>query len=138
MAKHKVARKAVAESASVRDEGRFAAPAICRLQFLPIAMREWEKLDGSVQLQFSKALEKRLVNPRIPQAALASMPDCYKIKLRSIGYRLVYRVDDDALILLAIAVGRRDKNAVYDAASGRLNSLIQAAMKSSVNPTKRR
>jgi hypothetical protein len=34
----------------------------------------------------SEALEE----PRIPKAALAGMPDCYKIKLRDLGYRLEY------------------------------------------------
>jgi mRNA interferase RelE/StbE len=90
------------------------------LQFLPSAKAEWDALDGSVRQQFAKALLKRLDNPRVPAAALSSMPDCYKIKLRTVGYRLVYRVHDDALILLTIAVGKRDKNAVYDAAKLRL------------------
>ncbi|WP_321161232.1 type II toxin-antitoxin system RelE family toxin [Verminephrobacter eiseniae] len=50
------------------------------------------------------------------------MPDCYKIKLRSTGLRLVYRVHDDSLVLLTIAVGTRDKSAVYDAARLRLTA----------------
>jgi mRNA interferase RelE/StbE len=94
-----------------------------RLQFLPSAKAEWDKLDGSVQLQFTKVFAKRLDNPRVPKAALLNMSDCYKIKLRGVGYRLVYQVHDNALVLLAIAVGKRDKNAVYDAASGRLKTL---------------
>ena len=49
------------------------------------------------------------------------MPDCYKIKLRSSGFRLVYQVRDAALVLLVIAVGKRDKSGVYDAAQGRLD-----------------
>jgi mRNA-degrading endonuclease RelE of RelBE toxin-antitoxin system len=44
---------------------------------------------------FKKKLEERLANPRVPSAALHRMPDCYKIKLRTSGYRLVYRVEDD-------------------------------------------
>lgn len=46
-------------------------------------------------------------------------PDRYKIKLRSIGYRLVYEVQDGRLVVLVVAVGKRDKNAVYRAAEGR-------------------
>lgn len=90
------------------------------LQFLPAAKAEWDALDGGVRQQFAKALLKRLDNPRVPAAALSGMPDCYKIKLRTAGYRLVYRVNDGALILLTIAVGKRDKNAVYDVAKLRL------------------
>ncbi|MDD2883226.1 MAG: type II toxin-antitoxin system RelE/ParE family toxin [Rhodoferax sp.] len=91
-----------------------------RLRFLSQAKEEWDKLDGSVKTQFAKVLLRRLDVPRVPAAALTSMPDCYKIKLRSTGFRLVYQVQDDALVLLTIAVGKRDKSAVYDAAKKRL------------------
>ncbi len=80
-----------------------------RLQFLPQAKLEWDRLDGSIRSQFAKVLLRRLENPRVPAAALTSMSDCYKIKLRSAGFRLVYRVQDTELILLTIAVGKRDK-----------------------------
>ena len=93
-----------------------------RLQFLTAAKAEWEKLDGTVQLQFIKVLAKRLEVPRVPKAALAGMADCYKIKLRTVGYRLVYQVRDDSLVLLTVAVGKRDRNAVYTVAMARLPS----------------
>ncbi len=92
-----------------------------RLQFLPQAKLEWDRLDGSIRSQFAKVLLRRLENPRVPAAALTSMSDCYKIKLRSAGFRLVYRVQDTELILLTIAVGKRDKSAVYVAAQLRLS-----------------
>jgi mRNA interferase RelE/StbE len=46
--------------------------------------------------------------------------DCYKIKLRRMGFRLVYRVDDDVVYVTVIAVGKRDKLAVYGAVKNRL------------------
>lgn len=50
----------------------------------------------------------------------ASRPcDRYKIKLRSVGYRLVYEVRDEMLVVLVIAVGRRDHNEVYRKADRR-------------------
>ena len=91
-----------------------------RLQFLAAAQAEWDKLDGSVQLQFTKVLANRLTHPRLPKAALAGMPDCYKIKLRATGYRLVYQVRDQTLVLLTVAVGKRERNAVYEVALARL------------------
>ena len=91
-----------------------------RLQFLPQAKDEWDKLDAAIRTQFAKVLLRRLESPRVPAAALTSMPDCYNIKLRSTGFRLVYQVQDDKLVLLTIAVGKRDKSAVYDAAKQRL------------------
>lgn len=98
------------------------APSAYRLQFLPLAKQEWDKLDGSVRAQFAKVLLRRLDVPRVPAAALTSMPDCYKIKLRGTGFRLVYQVQDDVLVLLTVAVGKRDKSAVYKAAKLRLSS----------------
>ena len=93
-----------------------------RLQFLPEAKAEWDKLDGSIRQQFAKVLLRRLDNPRVPAAALTAMPDCYKIKLRSAGFRLVYQVMDDKLLLLTIVVGKRDKSAVYDLAKLRMTA----------------
>jgi len=57
--------------------------------------------------------------PRIPQARLSGQQDRYKIKLRSVGYRLVYEVRDNELIVVVVAVGKRERNAVYKAAAGR-------------------
>jgi mRNA interferase RelE/StbE len=97
---------------------------VYRLQFLAAAKTERDKLDGSVQLQFTKVLAKRLEAPRVPKAALAGMADCYKIKLRTVGYRLVYQVRDESLVLLTVAVGKRDRNAVYNVAMARLPAVV--------------
>ncbi|MDK4573933.1 type II toxin-antitoxin system RelE family toxin [Kingella kingae] len=91
-----------------------------KLRFVVEAEDEWRKLDNSIKQQFKSALAKRLENPRIPSAALHNMPDCYKIKLRKIGYRLVYRVDDNVITVTVIAIGKRDKSVVYDVANSRL------------------
>ncbi|MDK9702599.1 MAG: type II toxin-antitoxin system RelE/ParE family toxin [Sulfuritalea sp.] len=89
------------------------------LEFLEEALAEWKRLDGSIREQFKKKLAERLIEPRIPSAKLSGHPDRYKIKLRSIGYRLVYEVRDKQLIVLVVAVGKRDRNAVYKAAEKR-------------------
>jgi mRNA interferase RelE/StbE len=91
-----------------------------KLRFHELAWAEWQKLDGSVKAPIKKKLLERLQEPRLPSAALSNMPDCYKIKLRQAGYRLVYRVDDDTVFVTDIAVGKRDKNWVYDTAMTRL------------------
>jgi mRNA interferase RelE/StbE len=93
---------------------------IYKLRFHELALVEWHKLDGSVRVTLKKKLAERLENPRVPAAALSGMPDCYKIKLKSVGYRLVYRVEEDVLYVTVIAVGRRDKKRVYDAAQQRM------------------
>ena len=91
-----------------------------KLRSQEAAWAEWQKLDASVREPFKKKLAERLLVPRVPSAALHGMPDCYKIKLNTIGYRLVYRVEDDVLIVTVIAVGKRERSRVYLAAKSRL------------------
>jgi mRNA interferase RelE/StbE len=87
-----------------------------KLRFHELAWAEWQKLDGSIKAPIKKKLLERLQQPRLPSAALSNMPDCYKIKLRQAGYRLVYGVDDDTVFVTVIALGKGDKNLVYDKA----------------------
>lgn len=89
-----------------------------RLIFKAKARKEWNKLDSSVRAQFQKKLRERLSHPRVVAARLTDLPDCYKIKLRKVGYRLIYRVDDDRIVVIVIAVGKRERNAAYDVAAG--------------------
>ena len=91
-----------------------------RLRFHELALAEWRRLDAGLREQLKKKLAERLEHPRIPSAALSGMPDCYKIKLRSAGYRLIYRVDDTVVFVTVIAVGRRDKQKVYEVAQSHL------------------
>jgi len=94
-----------------------------KLLFDEEALDEWKKLDGSVKEQFKKVLLKRLENPRVESAKLSDMKDCYKIKLRTTGYRLVYQVEDKIVVITVISVGRRDKSVVYEKAVSRLKRL---------------
>lgn len=91
------------------------------LEFNAQAFKEWEKLDSTIRLQFAKKLKERLVNPKVESDKLRNMPNCYKIKLRSAGYRLVYDVIDHLLVVTVIAVGKRDRSKVYGSASNRLS-----------------
>ena len=50
---------------------------------------------------------------------------CYKIKLRKQGYRLVYQVEDDVLVVLVLAIDRREDLFVYHAALDRLLEKVQ-------------
>lgn len=92
-----------------------------RLKFLPEALGEWNALDGSVKEVLRKALKKRLQQPHTPGAQLhGDLRNCYKIKLRKQGYRLVYSVEDDALVVLVLAVDKREDMAAYRSAVERL------------------
>jgi mRNA interferase RelE/StbE len=89
------------------------------LAFRDEALKEWHRLDHAIREQFKKKLAERLVQPRVPSAKLSGHKDRYKIKLLSAGYRLVYEVRDLELIVIVVAVGRRDRSAVYKAAAKR-------------------
>mgnify|MGYP000669007735 CR=1 FL=1 len=91
-----------------------------RLVFKQDAKKEWDKLDSAIKLKFKKKLIERLVNPRIESSRLSGMQDCYKIKLRSAGFRLVYQVRDSELLVSVVAIGKRDRNQVYKIAIKRV------------------
>ena len=73
------------------------------LEFVESALREWRKLSPGIREQLKKKLAERLTHPHVPSARLHGMPDCYKIKLRASGYRLVYQVQDKALVVTVVA-----------------------------------
>ena len=91
-----------------------------KLRFHELALTEWNKLDGSIKSQFKKKLTERLEQPLVQSSALSGMKDCYKIKLRQLGYRMVYRVDDYIVSVTVIAIGKRDKEKVYQDADKRI------------------
>ena len=93
---------------------------IYELEFDVDALKEWRKLDGSIQSLFKKQLAKRLQEPHIPSARLrGDLQNTYKIKLKDAGYRLVYEVAEQRLVVVVVAVGRRDHDGVYRHATQR-------------------
>lgn len=90
------------------------------LEFITMAKKEWNSLDNTISKQFKKKLIERLEEPKVESAKLNGMDDCYKIKLRSAGYRLVYQVQDEELIVLVVSVGKRERNHVYKQAIKRI------------------
>lgn len=94
------------------------------LAFMPEALAEWHALDGSVKATLKKSLAKRLVQPHQPGSRLnGELGQCYKIKLLKHGYRLVYTVEEEMLVVLVIAIDRRADNDVYRSALRRFMNL---------------
>ena len=91
-----------------------------KLRFKEQALQEWHNLDNTIREQFAKKLHTLKDNPRLESARLSGMKDCYKIKLRKAGFRLVYDVRDQELVILVVAIGKRERNAVYKTAAKRL------------------
>lgn len=90
------------------------------LEFIAKSFKEWNKLGSTIKKQFKKKLVERLELPRVESDRLSGMTDCYKIKLRQVGYRLVYQVKDEKLVVLVLAVGKRERNSVYKSAINRI------------------
>ncbi|WP_035384027.1 type II toxin-antitoxin system RelE/ParE family toxin [Ferriphaselus sp. R-1] len=75
----------------------------------PEAEKEWAKLDGSVKRRFKEKLAKeRLQQPRIAKDALRELPDCYKIKIATPQFRLIYYVNDTQHLVTILSVASRD------------------------------
>lgn len=90
-----------------------------KLLFHVNAEKEWRKLGETVRAQFSKKLAERLQQPHVPASRLSGDKDRYKIKLRKSGYRLVYQVRDTEILVLVLAVGKRERGDVYRKAERR-------------------
>ena len=92
-----------------------------KLKFLPTALKEWKKLDNTIQVKFKKKLKDRLKSPHLRSSKLSGFKNHYKIKLRASGYRLVYEVINEEIYVLVIAIGKREKKLVYKKARNRKN-----------------
>ncbi|QKZ02596.1 type II toxin-antitoxin system RelE family toxin [Pseudomonas eucalypticola] len=90
------------------------------LEFDARALKEWQKLGDTVRQQLKKKLATVLVNPRIEANRLHALRDCYKIKMRSSGYRLVYQVIDHEVVVFVVSVDKRERELVYRKAAERL------------------
>jgi mRNA interferase RelE/StbE len=77
------------------------------LVFHPEALRDWQKLSTGIREQFKNKLAERLIEPRTPASKLRGSTNRYKIKLRS------------QVLVLVVAVGKRERNAVYRQADQR-------------------
>ena len=87
---------------------------IYKLIFTKKSQKDWDKLNSTVKEQFKKKLKQRLENPKVEKDKLSGYENVYKIKLRSVGYRLAYEVKDKEIIVLALSVGKRENNKVYE------------------------
>lgn len=90
-----------------------------KLTFHPKALKEWKSLDTAISEQFKKKLAERLITPKIPKDKLSGFDDVYKIKLRTAGFRLAYKVEDESITILVLAVGKRENNKIYNLLHGR-------------------
>lgn len=90
------------------------------LEFHPKALKEWKGLNQSIKVQLHKKLKQRLQNPKVTKDKLSGFENVYKIKLRTVGYRLAYEVKEKEIVVYVVSVGKRENNKVYEALKDRI------------------
>ena len=90
------------------------------LEFDRRALKEWRKLGDTVRQQFKKKLALILEEPHVEANRLQGLSNCYKIKLRASGYRLIYQVIDHEVIVWVVAIGKRERCEAYQKVRHRL------------------
>lgn len=99
------------------------------IDFLPEARKEMKNLAGNQQIQVQKALLKVQQNP-IPaneggygkplgKTKDTDLTGLSKIKLRSSGLRIVYKLIQTESSMLVVVVGAREDSEVYEIAEKR-------------------
>jgi len=99
-----------------------------KLHFIKKSKKEWDKLNSTIREQFKKKLAKRLEEPIVLNDKLSGFENVYKIKLRSSGFRLAYEVKEDKIIVVVLAVGKRENSDIYNSLSGRLDYEVKNRM----------
>lgn len=84
-----------------------------KVAFRPRAAKAFRNLATIEQRQISKKLKERCLNPRVPADRVREIPGGYRLKLRSAGIRLIYLVRDTELVILVLAIGRREREEAY-------------------------
>jgi len=84
-----------------------------RLEIKTDVLRQIDALPGRYRQRVRRTIAELTMNPR-PHLAqpLRTFPDRYRIRLDD--YRIVYRIEDDLLIVEIVKVGRKHGPAFYD------------------------
>lgn len=101
-----------------------------KLQFLPEATKDFKSLAGNQQTMVAKAIKKVLENP-LPAAEGGygkplgnkggnNLTGLLKIKLKSAGIRVVYKLVRTETEMLVVVIGARADEEVYDTAQHRV------------------
>ena len=77
-----------------------------RVEVAPAALRQLRKLDPPARRRVQAAIELLADQPR-PSGAEKLVGGEGEWRVRTGGYRIVYEVHDDVLVVLVVAVGHR-------------------------------
>lgn len=78
-----------------------------RVTLAPAAARQVRRLDPQARRRIQAAVEVLAVDPR-PPAATQLVGGRGEWRVRTGDYRIIYDIQDDELVVLVLAVGRRE------------------------------
>ncbi len=88
------------------------------IEYLPrVISEDIPKLDKRIKEIIRRKIEKLIEEPYLGFPLRGNLAGFYKLKVSN--YRIVYKIQNDRLIILIIAIGKRDNNLVYEIAFGR-------------------
>ena len=101
------------------------------IRYLPEALQDFRKLNGSQKILVRKALEKVSQNP-LPETEggygkilgnknKTNLSGFLKIKLRGAGLRIVYQLIRTETEILIVAIGVREDSEVYETAQKKIH-----------------
>ena len=103
------------------------------IEYIKEALRNLKKLDPYNRRLILKAIDKTALHPLPPPDGIgkplgnqssSNLSGYYKIKLRDLGYRIVYGLKRENNIMKIIVISIRDDNAVYKEAERRIQNLL--------------
>ena len=95
-----------------------------RVEFLPEAAREFEALDGSLKKLAARQIEKLVERPELGESLGNKMgidlTGYRKVYFGKKGYRIVYEIQQQRLIVLIVGIGKRERAEIYREVARRL------------------
>lgn len=105
-----------------------------KIEYIKEAQRDLLKLDPYNRRIILKAIEKTAERPLpspdgigkpLGHHASSNLTGYYKIKLRDLGYRVVYGLVREKEVMKVIVISIRDEEAVYQEAERRIEGLVK-------------
>lgn len=105
-----------------------------KIEYLKEALRDLKRLDPYNRKLVLKAIDKTAERPLPPpdgigkplgNHASSKLSGYYKIKLRELGYRVVYQLVREGETMRIIVISVRDDDAVYKEAERRIHGLVK-------------
>ncbi len=78
---------------------------VYRIEFRPAALREFRKIDRSMQPRIQGAITLLAQDPRPPASRQLRGREGYRLRIGD--YRIIYSIDDGVLLIVVITIGHR-------------------------------